>query len=245
MDTQVNESFNNIAAWMAPKNKVYCGSPSLTNRLGIAIGIRSIGLLAYFKRLFIGLGIHMTPNVVHYLQVKDKSRFARIQKNKTKDQKKARLVQRFEKQKEDEAIAKKERTKRDGTYKSGQHVLNDGDEEQLGPRKKARKDLVCSSCGQTGHATTRSKVCLNYKVHAAPTSGPTAVTKPTVGYILTEDDQAEDVLNYETFGLGEQQDPSADDDEIELTGVAYARDNRLYDSDGEELYGVAPNPAAI
>jgi hypothetical protein len=29
MDTQVNESFNNIAAWMAPKNKVYCGSPFL------------------------------------------------------------------------------------------------------------------------------------------------------------------------------------------------------------------------
>jgi hypothetical protein len=91
MDTQVNESFNNIAAWMAPKNKVYCGSLSITNRLGIAIGIKLLGLLEYFKRLFVKLGIYMSPNVVHYLKTKDKSRYARIAKNKTKDTKKARL----------------------------------------------------------------------------------------------------------------------------------------------------------
>jgi hypothetical protein len=31
MDTQANESFNNTISWVAPKNKVYCGSSSLTN----------------------------------------------------------------------------------------------------------------------------------------------------------------------------------------------------------------------
>lgn len=33
MDTNVNESFNNTASWIAPKNKVYCGSGSLHTRL--------------------------------------------------------------------------------------------------------------------------------------------------------------------------------------------------------------------
>jgi hypothetical protein len=35
MDTQINESFNNTASWFAPKNKVYCGSESLANRLSL------------------------------------------------------------------------------------------------------------------------------------------------------------------------------------------------------------------
>jgi hypothetical protein len=47
MDTQVNESFNNTVSWMAPKNKVYCGSCSLSNWLCIAVGINSIGLVRY------------------------------------------------------------------------------------------------------------------------------------------------------------------------------------------------------
>jgi hypothetical protein len=40
-DTQINESYNNTASWFAPKNKVYCGSQSLKNRLSVAIGINS------------------------------------------------------------------------------------------------------------------------------------------------------------------------------------------------------------
>jgi hypothetical protein len=47
MDTQVNESFNNTLSWFAPKNKVYCASASLSNRLSIAVGIHSVGLVCY------------------------------------------------------------------------------------------------------------------------------------------------------------------------------------------------------
>jgi hypothetical protein len=43
MDTQVNESFNNTFSWLAPKNKVYCGSQSLRNRLCIGMGINALG----------------------------------------------------------------------------------------------------------------------------------------------------------------------------------------------------------
>jgi hypothetical protein len=58
-DTQINESFNNTASWFAPKNKVYCGSQSLENRLSMAIGINSIGLHRYFTRLYKVFGITM------------------------------------------------------------------------------------------------------------------------------------------------------------------------------------------
>jgi hypothetical protein len=250
MDTQVNESFNNIAAWMAPKNKVYCGSSSLTNRLGISIGIKSIGLMKYFKRLFLKLGILMTPNVAHFLQTKDKTRFARIEKIKTKEHKKARLQGRFTKQKEDEVIAKRERSKRDGTYKSGQHVLQDGDEEQQQqpPRKKAKNknDLKCKSCGMIGHATTRSSKCINHI--ARPVREAVAANK-TCGYVLTEADQAEDVANFDTFGF---QEDAADDDNGPqqealqgLLAMTTANDSRTIDSDGEDLYGPSTSTGPI
>jgi hypothetical protein len=145
---------------MAPKNKVYCGSCSLSNWIGIAVGIKLLGLNEYFKRLFIKLGIHMTPNVVHYLKVKDRSWHKRLAKIKTNDFKKARLQARFTKQKEDEVVAKRERSKQDGTYKPGQNVLLDkadgGDEEQQRPKKIHRKDIVCKACGLKGHATSKA-----------------------------------------------------------------------------------------
>jgi hypothetical protein len=242
MDTQVNESFNNTVAWMAPKNKVYCGSCSLTNRLGIAVGIKSLGLVEYFKRLFVRLGINMTPNVRHYLQVKDKSRYARLAKNKTKEQKKARLSSRYDKQREDEATAKKERSKREGTYKTGQNVLNDGEEQQPAKKKaRTRKDLICESCQQPGHATTRSRACLNYIPTASRTTTAQcmAVAIATPAYVLTEQDQAEDIGQFETFLLQEVPTPANPD--VQVLAVTQQANNRTVDSDGEDIYD-SPTP---
>jgi hypothetical protein len=67
LDTQPNESFNNSASWFAPKNKVYCSSMSLANRLSMAIGITTLGLEDYFKRLYKELGILMTDDVCSLL----------------------------------------------------------------------------------------------------------------------------------------------------------------------------------
>jgi hypothetical protein len=61
MDTQVNESFNNTFSWFAPKNIVYCASSSLSNRLSLAIGIHSIGLVRYWTRCFKAFGMTVTP----------------------------------------------------------------------------------------------------------------------------------------------------------------------------------------
>jgi len=67
MNTQCNESFNNVVAWIAPKNKVYSKSNSLKHRIAFALGVNALGVLAFYLQLFVLLGIHMTPSVLHYL----------------------------------------------------------------------------------------------------------------------------------------------------------------------------------
>jgi hypothetical protein len=132
MDTQVNESFNNTASWFAPKNKVYCGSCSLTNRLSIALGINSVGLVEYFRRLYKRLGINLTKNVLHCLQMKERTRSNRLNKIKTKEKKKERVKRKRDDLVKDEAVARKERAKREGVYKSGINMQEDeidGNEE--------------------------------------------------------------------------------------------------------------------
>ena len=69
MDTCANESFNNTVSWVAPKNKVYCGTHSLKNRISIALGISSVGLMEYYVGLFHRLGIAMDDDERHYLKI--------------------------------------------------------------------------------------------------------------------------------------------------------------------------------
>ena len=104
-DTQVNESLNNTITWHAPKNKVYCSSVSLRNRLAMAVGISSVGTLEYFTRLFGKLGISMEPDVLHYLQQKDGDRSRKIGRSTSKGFKKRRLELKYQKLKEDTKIA--------------------------------------------------------------------------------------------------------------------------------------------
>jgi hypothetical protein len=165
MDTQVNESMNNTISWLAPKNKCYAGSQSLRNRISIAVGINSLGLHRYFTRLFSALGITMTPNVEHFLNVRDRTRQKRIQKTKDKEQKKLRK----------EKVKRNERKKKYGTYRTG---TNMEDPEQYGwwvksPTKKRTKgslqDIVCRHCGLTGHSRTSSQACLKHKSKPKPT----------------------------------------------------------------------------
>jgi hypothetical protein len=214
MDTQVNESFNNTAAWMAPKNKMYCGSQSLRNRLLIAIGINKLGLHAYYKMVFTKLGIHMTKNVKHFLEIHDNKRNKRLAKLRTKAKKIERLKNRMLQLKEDTVIAQRERAKRDGTYRTGQNLDDTAEEEQpLNKKRKAvdRRSLTCKSCGQIGHATSRARACLNYK---GPAGVPVDQDIPEkVDQQLTADDAATDLASYSVMPLvlqEEQQDLSGE-----------------------------------
>jgi len=166
MDTNCCEAFNNFMTWFAPKNKVFCGSRSLNNRLCLCIGITSIGYLSYFKRLYKKLGIAMTASVLNFLDVKNRSRTKRLDLAKQKTSKKKRNKRKYDKLVEYTTLARKERSKRDG-YRTGMNL----DDVQVGPEEAAssvpkprapRKVPVCQHpfCGKRGHKTTKSMHCL-------------------------------------------------------------------------------------
>ena len=174
MDTQVNESLNNTISWLAPKNKVYCASPSLANRISIAVGVNSIGLLAYYRRLFNKLGIVVTPDILHFLEVKDRNRSARLAKLKTTKKKKKRIQRKMATLNEMTLKAKRERARRDGTYKSGQYMaegssagfteeeLQAGASSTTNRKKKSKVDVTCKHCGRQGHSRTSHQNCGKY-----------------------------------------------------------------------------------
>jgi hypothetical protein len=162
MDTQVNESFNNTFSWLAPKNKVYAGTQSLRNRLSIAIGINALGQVDYFTRLFKKLGIVMTPNVHHFLEMKETRRAKRLQKVKEQETKKMLRKVKNKKQRRDELVATRERDNRDAAvYKTGQNMQDDVADEgnNDGTTKKKSSTRSCPFCGKKGHTTRRSKHC--------------------------------------------------------------------------------------
>jgi hypothetical protein len=232
MDTQVNESFNNTFSWLAPKNKVYCGSQSLQNRLCMGIGINALGIDEYFRRLFKKMCIIMTPNVQHFLEVKESKRSKRIKKVKLTETKKQRRQNAFDKLKEDEAIAKKERAKRDGTYRTGQN-MEDGSDDEVERPKKRKVPSVCKYCGKKGHTTTKSKKCLWHNnpqgaaaaaaVAAEQGHDPTAVLFAA----LAAEDDADELDNMDSMPL--EDDPPSD------MSLAAFQDCGTWDSDNDDL----------
>jgi hypothetical protein len=186
MDTQVNESFNNTVSWLAPKNKVYCGSHSLTNRVSLTLGINLLGFDGYFKLLFKKMSIVMESNVLHFLQVKEKQRSKRLALIKTKEKKREGATQKYVTLKKDEEAAKLARTKRDEQYKSGIHMKDDdgagSDDDDSGEpkKKKAKRDVLCPYCNLKGHTTKRSRQCLQYIAVAAPAAVPAAANNNNI-----------------------------------------------------------------
>ena len=176
MDTCVNESINNTISWFAPKNKVYAGTQSLANRIGMACGILSLGLLKYFELLFERLHLSMNADVHNYLSVKDGGRIRRLQKRRTAAFKRKRKADFYSKLKDEMSVAQQERDIRDGVYQSG--IGMDGGYTELEldldsstgttkPRRQKKKaaggrkksDMICPHCNKTGHCRRTSKDC--------------------------------------------------------------------------------------
>jgi hypothetical protein len=167
LDTNMNEAFNNICTWFAPKNKVYAGSGSLQNRIAFAVGINSLGVLLFTKKLFRKMGITVTDNVEHYLTNKETNRLKKIAKMKSGAAKKEKNKRKYDKLKDHTRTAKMEFHKRQGTYRKGMNMedpfgeLLNGVEPSAKPpaAKKAKPSGHCQYCGKTGHLTKRSKNC--------------------------------------------------------------------------------------
>lgn len=170
MDSNKNESLNNTVSYFAPKNRVHCSSGSTENRVDLAVGITILGFKVCFLRLFKALSVEVTPAVLHFLEVKDRNRQKSLDKQKLTETKKHRNKIKFEQLKEDERIAKIQRTKRDGVCKSGGHMLDGGfdadDKEEAQPKKKkARGPVICPLCKKKGHKTSKSELCTHNPDH--------------------------------------------------------------------------------
>jgi RIO-like serine/threonine protein kinase len=122
MDTNMNEAFNGICTWFAPKNKVYAGSGSLQNRIAFAVGVNSLGFKNFYKALCDKIGIQLTPNVEHYLLKKESKRINKLEKIRSSEAKKEKNKRKYEKLKEHTLQAKKEFHKRQGTYRKGMNM---------------------------------------------------------------------------------------------------------------------------
>jgi hypothetical protein len=160
LDTNMNEAFNQICTWFAPKNKVFAGTGSLHTRIGFAVGINSLGVEVFFKRLFKKLGLPVTNNVSYYLNLKENNRNKRLSKVKTRDAKLNKNKRKIERLKKDTLVAKMERRKRLGTYRRGMN-LDDPEEEVPEPARKKAAAVAkfCEYCGIKGHVTRRSTKC--------------------------------------------------------------------------------------
>jgi hypothetical protein len=209
LDTNMNEAFNQICTWFCPKNKVYAGSYLLNNRIAFAVGINSLGVMEFFKRLFRKLGITMTDNVVHYLQIKDAVRLKKLANSKTSTAKKEKNKRKYEKLKEHTKIAKTELHKRMGTYRRGMNLddpleIIEGDTTKPAAKKrKTNSPQFCEYCGKKGHITKRSKrcdaaldSCKKYrKVDGTLLTEPPSTTTAPVAF----DDAADDIRDCENF----------------------------------------------
>jgi hypothetical protein len=119
----MNEAFNQVCTtWFAPKNKAFAGTGSLNNRIASAVGINSLGVDAFFRRLFKKLGIPLTDNVSYWLKTKEQSHARRLAKLKTQEAKLKKSKGKRELLAKHTQIAKLERHKREGMYRSGMNL---------------------------------------------------------------------------------------------------------------------------
>ena len=79
----------------------------------MACGIISLGLLKYFELLFERLGIEMSPDIYHFLSVRDGGRARRLQKVKTTEFKRKQKANFYSKLKDEMIVVQKERDVRE------------------------------------------------------------------------------------------------------------------------------------
>jgi hypothetical protein len=256
MDTNMNEGFNNICTWFAPKNKVFAGSGSLNNRIALAVGINSIGVLPFYKKLFRKMGITMTDNVEHYLNFREDARMKQIATGRTTNAKKEKNKNKYLKLQEQTRIAKIEFHKRAGTYRKGMNVddpfgellngqaVNDERKPAAAPRKRKKEVAFCEYCGKLGHLTKRSKNCTatldstkrfrrndgSCLTVAPAANAPVAVLQQEALERILLNDAAQDTARFDELPWNHELTP--DDDSMADSGIFH--DAMGWESDGDD-----------
>ena len=154
-DTNPNESMNNIIAWIAPKNKCYSGSASLTTRIGVAISTQSMGFEDFFVLLFSRLGIAMTKGTKYWLEMQEKRRELKKANAKLLSTKRHRQTKHYEKVREKTVKAKEDIANDTGYYKGAGIEAEEIDD---GKPKKKKARQACK-CGYWSHQRSNSLLC--------------------------------------------------------------------------------------
>ena len=159
--SQANEALNNMLSKFAPKNRVYCRTPSLQARVAMAVSIHSVGVKEFIDRVGTKSGFS-PPNFSsrQFLQKRDKEKAYIGEYQERIDVKERRS--KAKKRKQAAEVIADAAAKRAGTYYgSGMAIA-----AEEPPKKKRtmtattkRAPRACSKCGEFGHCCDSIKKC--------------------------------------------------------------------------------------
>jgi hypothetical protein len=157
-DTNANESFNNLVAWIAPKNKVFAGSVSLLSRICIALGMKLDGFENFFRKLFSAMGMTMEPGTWHYLQWVGDWKERHLQRSQTSEFKVKRHEKTNAKIKEYVEQLRDARKDHD-VYQTGVGMEGEAGETNVTQRKRVVTEQKPCACGSRTHQRTSHRDC--------------------------------------------------------------------------------------
>jgi hypothetical protein len=156
------ESLNGNITKYVPKHKMYCRTLTNKGRTHTAIGVDSIGYVAYYHRLFGVLGIETTPTTTANHSDLDHRRRTEREYNKITSIKVRRAQQKSDKINEGRTLTTRDNIRGFAYAKGMGGPLGAVDVDGVGPmqKKAPAQQSVCPYCDQKGHKTTKSKACL-------------------------------------------------------------------------------------
>jgi len=172
-DSQKNESLNTKTTMVAPKNKTFCKTMSLSDRIAFVTIVDSIGYDAGISRIISKLAggkpIVIPPALQTWMRQVDSTarRKKRYQELPATKKKRAKAI----KEKIKELIADDKKARKRGLdYGPGIAVAAPAGEPKDPPTAAAASKgddpktttVVCSRCGEAGHARITSKKCRFY-----------------------------------------------------------------------------------
>jgi len=160
-NTNVNESLNQTISWFAPKNRTYCGSTSLRNRVGMAVSIHLVGYNVFYKELFETLGLTVDERMSYCLDQAQRERLQHMENHQSPAFKEKRRASYFAKMKV--YFSKLEEDKRKGQEYSPGVAFPEtcNNKETTGSSGTMAQTTIvrCKRCGGIGHKTANSKMC--------------------------------------------------------------------------------------
>ena len=166
--TNLNESLNMRCAEVAPKNKNFSRSNSLTWRIQHVVGVHNMGAYRYYVEVYRKLNIDPTYILELWLRKKEKTKNLKRKYREKPENKRKRVYKRNAKSKE---LLLQERCSdpKVGTYGAGigAHGINETKDKEntVGvvsqqKRKRSIPRMLCTCGGSQPHKNKSSKYCI-------------------------------------------------------------------------------------